>query len=143
MCSIDSDDGERAQVWRESVHAAGKPHRCASCGAAIARGEQYTRHFSVFDGTAYSKAVCSPCTDAREAFSAAHGVTPFPSSTEHDLRECASESEPADRARWREMADGIRARRATAMSAGGVFAETEAQERARSVLGARNGGYHD
>lgn len=52
-----------ADVYRETVHAARKAHRCDCCPVTITPGMRYVRHFSVYEGEAYSAARCLPCRD--------------------------------------------------------------------------------
>jgi hypothetical protein len=49
VCEI-VDDGERCDVWSEVQRRARKDHVCSCCRRTIKAGEQYTVHFSAYDG---------------------------------------------------------------------------------------------
>jgi hypothetical protein len=112
MCEI--NDGERSQVWRESIHRARKPYTCRVCRAPIAVGDLYGLVFSVFDGEADTERSCFACDVARRDFYDEHNGGPMPSAIEEHLRECVRGAGPEhmsneDR-RWVAYLDGIDAR---------------------------------
>lgn len=110
MCYIDL---EPCDVWEENkVKAARKRHRCDACGGAVAVGESYYRHFSVYDDSATSEKICMPCYEAREVFADAHdGQSTNPSYFVELLNSCIGEDEESD-TKWLPMLHAMMFRRA-------------------------------
>lgn len=60
-CSCSDFDGPA--VYRESIHRARKPYRCAECGVDIAPETRYQRCFGVWDGSPSTYRLCLDCGD--------------------------------------------------------------------------------
>lgn len=126
MCSIDL---EYSDVFTDTlVKKARKSHWCACCTRAIAKGESYIKHFSVFDGSTTSEKCCTQCHNDRVEFANHLGhMMSAPSYFPEMLQECVSEhfiddDEPLppkygpmtkheeQDLRWREMLNELNAR---------------------------------
>ncbi len=102
---------EPCTIWDERTHKARKPHVCSCCKRAIAAGETYTAHFSVYEGEAAYERLCAECDKDRDEFGRAHAGYPMPSDFARSLSECISEGDEESERRWRPMLDRIRATR--------------------------------
>lgn len=106
MCDL--SDEVTASVWRIEQRRARKPRNCGCCGAAIAKGEQYSNTFAISDGELVNENACAACAAAIEEFGKAHRLYPFPSSFVPYLQECILGDDVGER--WRPMLDAIEAR---------------------------------
>jgi hypothetical protein len=118
MCDIDL---EPCQVFVNThVGRARKPHKCDACDGAIAAGSAYVRHYSVFDGESTSEKFCRPCFDDMEEFGKHPGhMLCTPGSMEPVILSCLTDDpfdypDDKDAKRWREMLDGMAARKQAA-----------------------------
>lgn len=108
MCEINID--EYPAIWDESLVRARKPHRCCCCRATIQPGEEYLRHFSVFDGAANPAKLCSVCWADRCVFNKEHGFICHPAELYNMMYDCSAEHDEADQ--WAPMLERIRQVRA-------------------------------
>ena len=101
MCEIYFE--EAVDLWNEHRVCARKHHTCSCCGGTIRPGEEYTRHFSVFDGQATSEKQCAACTTIVDEFATEHGGAFVPSQMLEAVHECYVQERDHDRknaARW-------------------------------------------
>lgn len=99
MCAIDP---EPCDVWSETPRMARKPHSCSCCRGAIAAGEAYLQHFSLYGGDTTSNKCCFACWLAREEFAQAHEGARFPPSfMPTAIADCIGEGDDDDR--WRAL----------------------------------------
>lgn len=117
MCNIDL---EPCSAWSESIITARKDHVCDCCGGAIAAGNKYMRHFSVFDGHVTHEKQCSSCTAIVRRFLADHGQKGSPGSMRQLLEECIDYGDIDSRKWRRDLAAMNRRRRARASAAGHI-----------------------
>lgn len=109
MCEI-SFDGT-CEIWREKKVRARKDHKCSSCGSMIRIGENYVKHFSVYEGEPTMEKCCMLCEGSRAAFEEEHNVYITPSYLTEMLSECIDSGDSEDPKRWQSMLDSILARR--------------------------------
>jgi hypothetical protein len=109
MCDISGFDGERCELWNETVvKKSRKQRKCGCCCRTIAVGEMYISHFSKFEGDVCKSALCFECMNDRNEFSKAHdGYIPHPDSFDHTLRECIAEGDEESEKQWQPMLDKI------------------------------------
>lgn len=107
MCSINL---EYADVWSEIERKASTPKQCVVCLTTIQPGHHYVKHFSKFDGSITSNAVCKLCEADREIFAKAHhNMLPNPANFFELLKECVSDEDDDE---WQPMLDRIKKRAA-------------------------------
>lgn len=93
MCDIDYDDGEHCAMWEErKVGKAKKDHKCSCCGGAIAKGDSYVTHFSIFGNEPWHEKKCLPCDQIVQDFKKEHdGQSGIPSYIPELLHHCIDE----------------------------------------------------
>lgn len=73
MCRIDNADGH-CELLKDTTPKARKEYKCCECYRIISIGEQYSYHFTVFDGTTTSYRTCRHCVVVRDIiWHACHG----------------------------------------------------------------------
>lgn len=94
-----SGDGERCDVWAESMRKARKPHWCSTCTMAIQRGDFYVYISGVFDRSGFSEHSCLRCHQAAREFAARHDSLLYTGPTMREMFDTCLSDEP-DSAQW-------------------------------------------
>lgn len=98
---------EPCLLWHETERKARKEHKCSCCWRTIRVGEEYSVHFSVFEGVTDSEKCCGECDHDRHCFADVHeNMMCVPSHLPELFRECISE-EPESADDWQPIIDRI------------------------------------
>lgn len=111
MCEV--SDLEGCDVWSERVVKARKKHRCSACRAMIEPGSPYGKHFSVYDGSITSEAICADCWFSRQQFEDEHQIGIVPSYLIEFLRDCIIDNRDHND-KWRPVLAGVLKRKRAA-----------------------------
>lgn len=109
MCQI--EDGDRFDVFTETLRKARKTHKCDCCKGNIAIGARYLVHFSVYEGEPSSQKMCAPCNSDRHKFADAHGGSlAQPLYFPEMLDECILDGDKESEQMWKPMLEAIAGR---------------------------------
>lgn len=73
---IGRDDWESPEFYNYEYPKARKEHNCVECGRTIAKGQEYERYTSKFDGHLSTEKTCMDCMNIRNAFTCDGSASP-------------------------------------------------------------------